>query len=152
MKPNGINGSQTVRRRNKKPYRVNLAGVHITCEANYLYIMKLLDVIAQRHNRDYLLLNNDQQCTVKVTENGPYTSSVILDMQNPSEEWLACQNMTVRLYHDVCMAEIVSYQSEQLFSVDYCYPNKKMYHVNEKEQINLFLSEWVLYCLYNAQK
>lgn len=53
----------------------------------------------------------------------------------------------IRLYHDAKLAEIVAYQNEAKFSPKYEYPNRKMFHTNEKRQVNLFLRDLLRHCL-----
>lgn len=53
----------------------------------------------------------------------------------------------IRLYHDAKLAEIVAYQNEAKFSPKYEYPNRKMFHINEKRQVNIFLRDLLCHCL-----
>ena len=53
----------------------------------------------------------------------------------------------VRLYHDAKMAEVVSFQGCAAFLPEYFYPNKNMLQPDEKKQRNIFLGEWLSYCL-----
>ena len=54
--------------------------------------------------------------------------------------------MVVRLYHDARMAEVISSQDIKQIKPRYDYPNAAMHHPDEKQQINLFLKEWLQLC------
>jgi uncharacterized protein YqiB (DUF1249 family) len=55
--------------------------------------------------------------------------------------------MTVRVYHDAMMAEVIScYRDTQIAPVN-DYPNRFMHHPDEKVQVNGFLADWLEYCL-----
>ena len=45
------------------------------------------------------------------------------------------------------MAEVISAQNIGSLEPSYRYPNTKMYQKNEKEMVNLFLAEWLHFCL-----
>lgn len=55
--------------------------------------------------------------------------------------------MTIRLYHDARMAEVLSSQDVRQIKPRYDYPNTKMHQQDEKQQINQFLNEWLQLCL-----
>lgn len=55
--------------------------------------------------------------------------------------------MIVRVYHDAKTAEVTSYQNHKYFKAVYQVPNQFMYQCDEKEQLNLFLAEWLNLCL-----
>ena len=58
--------------------------------------------------------------------------------------------LTIRMYHDARVAEVCS--SQQIFRIKprYDYPNIAMHQCDEKRQINVFLSDWLLHCLRNG--
>lgn len=47
----------------------------------------------------------------------------------------------VRLYHDATVAEVVSWEGHRRFRARHDYPNPRMYHSDEKAQLNRFLGE-----------
>jgi len=55
--------------------------------------------------------------------------------------------MMVRVYHDAKTAEVTSYQNHRYFKAIYSVPNQFMYQSDEKEQLNLFLAEWLNLCI-----
>jgi len=54
---------------------------------------------------------------------------------------------SIRLYHDVNLAEVIRCEHHRQFSPRYEYPNDNMHQVNEKAQVNRFLSELLAHCL-----
>lgn len=59
--------------------------------------------------------------------------------------------MSIRLYHDARMAEVISSQDIHQVKPRYDYPNKHMHQQDEKQQINQFLNEWLHLCLAHGQ-
>ena len=55
--------------------------------------------------------------------------------------------MIIRVYHDAKTAEVTSYQNHRYFKAVYPVPNQFMYQTDEKEQLNLFLAEWLNLCI-----
>lgn len=55
--------------------------------------------------------------------------------------------MIIRVYHDAKTAEVTSYQNHKYFKAIYPVPNQFMYQCDEKEQLNLFLAEWLNLCI-----
>jgi uncharacterized protein YqiB (DUF1249 family) len=45
------------------------------------------------------------------------------------------------------MAEVISSQNVSAIKPSYGYPNQKMHQKNEKEMVNSFLAEWLVFCL-----
>ena len=59
--------------------------------------------------------------------------------------------MVIRLYHDARLAEVISNQDVQQVKPRYEYPNQKMHLPDEKQQINIFLKEWLQLSLQLGQ-
>ena len=57
---------------------------------------------------------------------------------------------TVRLYHDMQLAEVTDESSSDFIQGAYPYPNPSMVQPNEREQLDQFLSEWLSYCLHHG--
>lgn len=58
-----------------------------------------------------------------------------------------CPVMEIRLYHDAKVAEVLSSQHTAKLEPSYEYPNIKMHQRNEKQMVNVFLAEWLHFCL-----
>jgi uncharacterized protein YqiB (DUF1249 family) len=55
--------------------------------------------------------------------------------------------MTIRLYHDAKVAEVLIAQRTSQLKPVYEYPNLNMHQRNEKFMVNVFLAEWLHFCL-----
>lgn len=51
------------------------------------------------------------------------------------------------MYHDASTAEVISYQRHREFKAFYEMPNREMRAPDEKQQLNVFLAEWLKICL-----
>ena len=86
---------------------------------------------------------------VKITilEAFKYTTTLEITQRPQFEQWMTNPSMLVRAYHDAKTAEVTSYQGHRNFRPRYTQPNSKMYHADEKMQVNAFLGEWLTHCL-----
>jgi len=131
------------------------------CDANYIRLLKLLGKARVQNPRRLINLpqlgNTDspEQLTVclEVLEDFKYTSTIVIrqlvassDVQKESFYYNAPE-MVVRVYHDAKTAEVVSFQNHKYFKAIYSVPNQFMYQRDEKEQLNLFLAEWLNLCI-----
>lgn len=131
-------------------YRVDLAGLQATCEANYARLMRLLPGMRERPALRRLALSaGDATLAVlalKVTDAGPYTSTVEV-REEPGLSWLPAPCLEVRVYHDARMAEVTGAEHCRRLQPRYVYPNAAMHQPDEKSQLNLFLGEWLAHYL-----
>lgn len=92
----------------------------------------------------------------EVIERSRYTTTLVLSMQCPqTSQWLLMPRLTVRLYHDACLAEVLAWEGHKRLRPRYHYPNPSMYQCDEKLQVNQFLAEWLSVCLaegYSARQ
>lgn len=152
--------NKTTARPGKARYQPNLVSLMSLCANNYMLLLKVLAgknlVGASRHFfiSDFLSYN------VTVNEITRYTSVVTFEQESLNN---ALQNipvvianalqprMTIRLYHDARMAEVLATQDIRQVKPRYDYPNLKMHQQDEKHQINQFLNEWLHLCLQLGQ-
>src|SRR5690606_30030774 len=131
----------------RKRYVPDLMSLQRTCEVNYMALMKLLPpggtVGAERRYQ----VGNGLQFQLIVSEESRFTSQVILAQHNPELPSYLQARIEIRLYHDVRMAEVCAAQQISRLQPRYDYPNKKMHQRDEKEQVNLFLADWLRFCL-----
>lgn len=83
---------------------------------------------------------------IQLKEKNKYT--LLLEVTESYRESIGLQQplrMRVRLYTDARLAEVVNYQGKARFLPKYEQPNAKMYHRDEKRQINYLLYDWLLY-------
>jgi uncharacterized protein YqiB (DUF1249 family) len=89
----------------------------------------------------------DMKIRLRVVEVFRYTSTLVIEQLNTLHSLLPALRISVRLYHDARTAEAVEYQGHKALLAKYALPNAKMYHQDEKRQINEFLGEWLSLCL-----
>ena len=95
------------------------------------------------------LENTSDKVTVemKILEAFRYTTTLEITQLPELKQWMTNPSMLVRVYHDACTAEVVSYQGHRNLKPRYSQPNAHMYHSDEKMQVNAFLGEWLTLCL-----
>lgn len=134
----------------KERYKVDLPAQMAECEANYLRLSKLLSSLTQNEYR-FLTSRGQQQSLhlLHVLERSPYTTTLQLSQVpvSVSPVWLKMPRLTVRMYHDAKLAEVLAWEGHKRLRPRYEYPNQAMYHCDEKHQLNQFLGEWLSLCL-----
>ena len=151
-----------------KSYTIDLSEQMAVCDANYIRLLKLLGSSQSFDINNKRLIGlpelgqglNEEQVSVsiEVQEEFKYTSTIsvkqllgkITNHQETSEGLPVYYNapeMIIRVYHDAKTAEVVSYQNHKYFKAIYSVPNQFMYQSDEKEQLNLFLAEWLNLCI-----
>ena len=138
----------------KSTYRVDLPTYHADCDANYLRLCKLLPELASRERWRYRMPHGALE--LSVLERSKYTTEVSLSAEAGANErrWMAPPQLTVRLYHDARMAEVVAVDGRGPVGgkgVDVAYPNPRMQRADERQQANRFLGEWLGHCLANGR-
>ena len=145
-----------------KTYTIDLSEQMAVCDANYIRLLKLLGNTRSLNKRVVALphLGNisrrEQVCvSLEVLEDFKYTSTIVIKQLlkspgnpgNVSAIPYSSPEMVVRTYHDAKTAEVISYQNHKHFKAIYPVPNQFMYQSDEKEQLNLFLAEWLNLCI-----
>jgi len=128
--------------------RKNSTRVH---ESNYAKLLAVIPALKYLPRHAQLaVMSGSQSIQLNVLERTRYTTAINLSLQHvKGHPWLPQQELTVRLYHDARVAEVNSFQHQNRFNPAYDYPNPRMYHRNEKQQLNRFLGEWLDYCIEN---
>ncbi|MHA7879764.1 MAG: DUF1249 domain-containing protein [Saccharospirillum sp.] len=127
-------------------YIPDLAEQNALNEANYLRLEKLLgDGLAPRYDYYWTSPNGTEvEVCIEVVERFKFTTTLNISKQNPDlPEPMRDVALTLRLYHDARMAEVVTWTQGRQLSGVYTYPNEQMYHIDEKAQANVYLSEWL---------
>jgi uncharacterized protein YqiB (DUF1249 family) len=137
----------------KERYKVDLPLQMAECEANYLRLTKLVGDEAQNECRFMIAQGTHQWLHVlRVLERSRYTTTLELSRTSvgASSEWIAMPKLTLRMYHDAKLAEVLAWEGHKRLRPRYEYPNQAMYHSDEKFQLNRFLGEWLALCLDHA--
>lgn len=137
-----------------KRYTPDLRKMLSDCEVNYHRLIRLLPRLDDEEEwRFGVEAASDQmrQVSICVVERSRYTTTVAVAQESLLENWVPKPTLTVRLYHDAQMAEVLSFQVNRQWAGRYEYPNAKMYQPDEKAQQNAFLGEWLEFCLRTGQ-
>ncbi len=128
----------------RRRYHVDLSSHIACCEGNYARLIKLMGDWG-RDGRWYFELNLkntvDRNITIDISDRAKYTTSITIDQRSASPAYNL--SLSVRLYHDASMAEVLAWSGHRQLEARYDYPNTKMYLADEKAQCNRFLSEWL---------
>lgn len=146
----------------KERYKVDLPLQMAECEINYARLTKLLansqlansdnKLSDSSHNERRFMIARGQQHwlhLLRITERSPYTTTLELSRTatGESSNWLALPTLTLRMYHDAKLAEVLAWEGHKRLRPRYEYPNQSMYQSDEKYQLNRFLGEWLTLCL-----
>lgn len=132
-------------RKPSRRYCVDLAAAQAECAANYRRLERLLGACCE-----------DERCFavgaylhmhIRVRERSPYTT--LLDIAQASTA-MAAPSLSVRVYHDAQLAEVVAFAHLRRVRPRYDYPNPAMHQPDEKAQWNRFLGEWLSHCLQHG--
>ncbi|MFK7732431.1 MAG: DUF1249 domain-containing protein [Pseudomonadales bacterium] len=138
----------------QRRYLTNLRGMHQQCEANYVRLLQLIADWDVFESLELAIDNaNGPTVLVKITllERNPYTSTIMLDQQDVLLPWAKGPQLTVRVYHDARMAEVISWNRHRLIKPRYEYPNPQMYLPDEKAQLNQFFGECLSQCIAHGR-
>lgn len=145
--PHGVKNQKPLKR-----YAVNLHNHLAICESNYQQLMRLLPGIREGVDawsfgagNTVPLVSKPVHFTVsiRVKEVGPYTTTIYVEQNSLQVESPA---ITVRLYHDADVAEIIEWDGHRHWQPTYAYPNVNMYQPDEKIALNRFLFDWLIFC------
>lgn len=133
----------------KAGYKVDLVKQQAICEANYFRLCKLLPRLEEEDLRQIAITNGSYQgvLTLKVIERCKFTTVISIVHEAIWGKWILTPIMSVRVYHDAQMAEVISAQKQRHFAAKYNYPNPNMFLPDEKAQLNRFLADWLAFCL-----
>ncbi|HKJ23109.1 MAG TPA: DUF1249 domain-containing protein [Gammaproteobacteria bacterium] len=117
-------------------------------EANYDRLLTLVPRLDELNGLVTASVNGLMDLHLEVLDRSRYTTTIslthYLDHQG---KLIPNPYMRIRLYHDAKVAEVLAYQNQSRFKHEYPYPNPKMHQRHEKRQLNLFLAEWLTYCI-----
>lgn len=123
-----------------KKYQPDVSRFLALCGGNYGHIQRWLP--EQGEVGESWQVEGDFGCLdVELLENTRYTQLVSISRHVGKGGLIPAPKVTVRIYHDAKLAEVLS--SRQIYQLRpvYDYPNLRMYHRDEKYQVNAFLEE-----------
>ena len=136
-------------------YVPNLRAHHGQCELNFHLVMSLVpDCRFGKREWQFTLPSTPSALNIQITllDLAPYTTTFQITQVMAASPTVAVPSfinmpvLTVRAYHDVEMAEVVAWDNHRHWFPLYVYPNRKMYHRDEKVVLNRFLGEWLVHC------
>ncbi len=125
----------------------HLPSILATCEHNYVCMLKLLPDCDTADLSYTFEAARGFEYKLIILESTRYTSTIEISQVTTNTPSFLRPTMTVRLYHDAKVAEVLSSQRTQSLKPVYEYPNLNMHQRNEKFMVNVFLAEWLHFCL-----
>ena len=133
-----------------KKYVPDIVHLGALFESNYRRIMKLLHLVGEGDELNIDLYNGANfigKVNARNIDTSKYTDTIVLEQISAAGKWLNNPVLTVRMYHDVAVAEVINSRGHRALAGVNDYPNKFMHHPDEKVQLNRFLAEWLSFCL-----
>lgn len=144
-------------------YPLDLGECMAVCDANYIRLLKLLPHLRIDCTREIWLdsppgntphgshADNAAHHVVRmrVIDSQRYTTTLCISLLPPSpgDLYFRPPAMLVRLYHDADTAEVLRYQEHSGFHLGGKYWGRPGFSVDEKQQVNAFLGEWLVLCM-----
>ena len=125
-----------------------------------MLLQKVLAGKTALEERRHFFISDFLSYNVTITEVTRYTSVISFEQESLSSSFenipgivatALHPRMTIRLYHDARMAEVLLTQDIRQVKPRYDYPNSQMHQQDEKQQTNQFLNEWLHLCLRLGQ-
>ena len=124
---------------------VDLKAYIETCELNYQRLVAMLPGL--RDGRQLWQFDaGDTACIhidISLLDTAPYTSMVEV---RQGREGMTLPVLQLRLYHDATVAEVICFDGHRNWQPSYDYPNSLMYQRDEKQSLNRFLRDWLVFC------
>lgn len=131
----------------RKKYVPHLPSILATCENNYVCMLKLLPDCDTRELKYEFEVNEALKYSIGIVDSSRYTSTLEMAQISANTPKFLQPKMIIRLYHDAKVAEVLEAQRTSQLKPVYEYPNLNMHQRNEKFMVNVFLAEWLHFCL-----
>jgi uncharacterized protein YqiB (DUF1249 family) len=129
-----------------KKYVPHLPSLLAMGEHNYGKLMLLLPDVDDRDMTYEFTINTVLTYQITILDVARYTTTVEIAQVAKNLPKFLKPALTVRMYHDVRSAEVLSVQNIGKIQPSYDYPNLQMHQKNEKFMTNVFLTEWLTFC------
>lgn len=133
-------------------YKVDLKNFMARCESNYQRLRQIFPDLSKDQRCLGLTNSQNREVVLSVKERTPFTTLLLIeermrpDTGSVGINWSKPPALTVRMYHDAKLAEVVSCDAMRGIKPKNEYPNRKMLQRDEKAQWNRFLEEWLTVC------
>jgi len=116
-------------------------------ERNYCALLAMLDETRLLELGRVQFELGSYPVELEVLEETRYTILLKISQKfSVSDLMLTDAILTVRIYLDARLAEVISYQGRHSIQYKYPYPNEGMFVPDEKRQCNLLLYDWLNAC------
>lgn len=136
----------------KRKYVPHLPSMQHVCGLNYVRMIKLLPDCDTQELEYHFSVSKISNCKIKILECSRYTSTLEMSQDTLNGADFMRPVVRIRLYHDAQLAEVTQAQHIGALKPSYDYPNSKMFQKNEKQMVNLFLGEWLQFCLQHKDQ
>lgn len=117
-------------------------------ERNYSFLQELFPEIIELDSAVLIYQDNLKLIKIKCLEVSRYTTLISLSLTFTQCPKIAPVKMTIRLYHDAKVADVISYQNIARLVAPY-FSGKKEKNENHKRQANILLYELLSGCVKN---
>ena len=115
-------------------------------ERNYTYLREIFPEIIELDSNALIYRDNLKSVKIHCLEVSRYTTLISLSLIFTQCPKIPPVEMTIRLYHDAEVADVISYQNITRLVAPY-FSNEKETHQNHKRQANILLYELLSGCL-----
>ena len=120
------------------------------CEHNYVRLSKLLPKERSANSVRKVKLGHSEFAII-IDDSAKYTLDISIKQLTGMVKGVSPLYLTVRLYQDAKVAEIIHHDYHQRIKPSYGYPNPKMHQKDEKYQLNAFLYDWLVACVEHGR-
>ena len=135
----------------KRRYVPDLISDMAECDANYFRLHCLFPNLRDANGLEFGVQGTTEDgsvVTMAISERCPHTTMLSVRVEGEfGTPWMKWPNLEVRIYHDLCTAEVISFERHRNFKYRYPIDNPEMYQPDEKSQINRFLGELLTFCI-----
>ncbi|NMP15965.1 MULTISPECIES: DUF1249 domain-containing protein [unclassified Thalassotalea] len=138
-------------------YRPDIKNLINLAETSYMMLIRLLGGIDEQGQVREFHISESLSYRMSILEKTRYTQMVQFQQLINAKESLASKvylpkpAMTIRVYHDARIVEVVESQNMRQIKPRYDYPNQRMHQPDEKRQTLVFLVEWLQLCLQQGK-
>ena len=115
-------------------------------ERNYTYLREIFPEIIELDSDVLIYRDNLKSVKIHCLEVSRYTTLISLSLFFTECPQIPPVEMTIRLYHDAEVADVIAYQNITRLVAPY-FSDEKETHQNHKRQANILLYELLLGCL-----
>ena len=127
-----------VTQRNQRKYVPHLPSMQALCELNYSHLLKILPDCDTEDLSYEFSVGVGLSYEIRIVESARYTSTLSIKQTTKDMPSYLTPSMTVRLYHDARMAEVINSQNTGAFKTSYQYTISMMRLRNEMQLVNIF--------------